>query len=321
MMEMVIVGSIGYDDIETPETSGSDLLGGAAVYAGLSSCFHMPNVRKNQERIGIVSAVGRDFSSSDQLKLEASGINLAGVVMRDGETFRWSGKYHGSMEDVETISTDVNVLSDFKPEIPDAWTSPSILFCANTHPATQIAVLDQCPSAEITALDSFMLWIDNERPTLCEALRKVDIAILNEEEVCAIASDENLLRAIKGLRSGAALHGGEAAGPGPRCVVVKRGSSGVLAVFPFGAIALPAYPTDDIVDPTGCGDTFAGAFLGNLVGRKGALNEIETVRNALIHGTITASFTIGGIGSSGLAGIRRGPYHARLDRYRSIVGL
>jgi len=317
----VIVGSIGYDDISTPEAEGSDLLGGAATYAGLSAAFHSIDDTQKIPKIGIVSAVGQDFSTSDQLKLESSGLNLAGVVMRNGDTFRWSGKYQGSMENAQTISTDVNVLENFNPEIPESWRTPEVLFCANTHPATQVSVLDQCPSAVITALDSFMLWIEEEKKTLSEALRKVDIAILNEEEVCAIASDDVLPRAISSLQSGSALYGGESAGPGPRCIIVKRGSSGVLAKFPFGFIALPAYPIANVADPTGCGDSFAGAFLANISGRVGALNDIDTIRNALVHATVTASFTIGGLGTSSISKIQRGLYHARLDRFRRIVGL
>ena len=320
-MEILIVGSIGYDDISTPEAEGSDLLGGAATYAGLSAAFHKFDNASEVPKVGIVSAVGGDFSTSDQLKLESAGLNLAGVVLRDGDTFRWSGKYEGSMENAHTISTDVNVLEDFNPIIPESWRVPEILFCANTHPATQVSVLDQCPSAVITALDSFMLWINDEKKTLSEALRKVDIAILNEEEVCALANDEVLPRAINSLQSGASLYGGEAAGPGPRCIIVKRGSSGVIGKFPFGLIALPAYPISNVIDPTGCGDSFAGAFLANISGRTGALNDVEVIRNALVHATVTASFTIGGLGSSNLSKIQRGSYHARVDRYRRIVGL
>ncbi|MDC1029332.1 PfkB family carbohydrate kinase, partial [Euryarchaeota archaeon] len=297
------------------------LLGGAATYAGLSAAFHKFEDVQSTPNIGIVSAVGQDFSTSDQLKLESAGLNLAGVVMRNGDTFRWSGMYQGSMENANTISTDVNVLENFNPEIPESWRIPEILFCANTHPATQVSVLDQCPSAVITALDSFMMWINEEKKTLSEALRKVDIAILNEEEVCAIANDEILPRAMSSLQSGSALYGGESAGPGPRCIVVKRGSSGVIAKFPFGLVALPAYPISNVVDPTGCGDSFAGAFLANISGRPGALNDVNIIRNALVHATVTASFTIGGLGCSNLSNIERGSYHARLDKYRRIVGL
>ena len=319
-MDMVIVGSIGYDDIQTPVASGSDLLGGAAVYSGLAASFHLRTMDEDPTKVGLVGVVGDDFSVYDQMVLEKAGLNLAGVVRAEGDTFRWSGKYEGAMESVETLATEVNVLADFKPELPDVWNNPEILFCASTHPATQVAVLDQCPGAQLTVLDTFMLWIESEFETLSEAMRKVDIAVINEQEACAIADDEILPRAMKSIMSGEALHGGSGAGPGPRCLIVKRGSGGVLAMLPGGAIALPAYPTDKIVDPTGCGDSFAGSLLSYLIGRQGVLNDLDAIRNALVHATVTSSFTLGGIGVTALGSIDRGIYHARVDRYRRIVG-
>ncbi len=272
-------------------------------------------------KVGLVGIVGDDFSVYDQMVLEKAGLNLAGVVRAEGETFRWSGKYEGAMESVETLATEVNVLADFKPELPDVWNNPEILFCASTHPATQVAVLDQCPGAQLTVLDTFMLWIESEFETLSEAMRKVDIAVINEQEACAIADDEILPRAMKSIMSGEALHGGSGAGPGPRCLIVKRGSGGVLAMLPGGALALPAYPTDKIVDPTGCGDSFAGSLLSYLIGRQGVLNDLDAIRNALVHATVTSSFTLGGIGVTALGSIDRGIYHARVDKYRRIVGI
>ena len=248
-------------------------------------------------------------------------MNLAGVVRAEGDTFRWSGKYEGAMESVETLATEVNVLDDFKPNLPEVWENPEVLFCASTHPATQVAVLDQCPGAQLTVLDTFMLWIETEFQTLSEAMRKVDIVVINEQEVCAIAEDEILPRAMKSIISGEALHGGSAAGPGPRCLIAKRGSGGVIAMLPAGTLSLPAYPTDEIVDPTGCGDSFAGSLIAYLVGRQGVLSDIEAIRNALVHATVTSSFTLGGLGTSGIASIDRGKYHARVDRYRRIAGV
>lgn len=320
-MDMVIVGSIGYDDIQTPAASGSDLLGGAAVYSGLAASFHLRTMDEEPTKVGLVGIVGDDFSVYDQMVLEKAGLNLAGVVRAEGETFRWSGKYEGAMESVETLATEVNVLADFKPELPDVWNNPEILFCASTHPATQVAVLDQCPGAQLTVLDTFMLWIESEFETLSEAMRKVDIAVINEQEACAIADDQILPRAMKSIMSGEALHGGSGAGPGPRCLIVKRGSGGVLAMLPGGALALPAYPTDKIVDPTGCGDSFAGSLLSYLIGRQGVLNDLDAIRNALVHATVTSSFTLGGIGITALGSIDRGIYHARVDKYRRIVGI
>ena len=320
-MKLVILGSIGLDDIETPVSSGSDLLGGAAAHAGIAAGFHLPTAPRKPPAVGLVSAVGNDFPSEAQRTLEASGLNLAGVVRKEGSTFRWSGRYEGSMDDVMTISTEVNVLEGHIPEIPASWKDPEILLCANTHPRSQVSVLDQCPGAAITALDSFMLWIDTEFELLSEALRKVDLAILNEEEVCAIAGDDLVHNAAAKISSGEALYGGTAAGPGPSGVIVKRDRSGSVAYLDCGTITLPAYPTDDLVDPTGAGDSFAGGLLANITGRKGALNQLDTMRDALLHATVTASFAVEGMGVSGISNLDRGRYHARVDKYRRMVGL
>ena len=320
-MDLVIVGSIGYDDIETPVVTGSDVLGGSAVHAGVSAVFHLPKTSEGINRVGLVAPIGQDFSNSHQSKLENLGIDLSGVEKLPGKTFRWSGRYSGTMENVETISTEVNVLGDFVPEIPEQWKSPNILFCANTHPASQVLVLDQCPSSEITAIDTFMLWIETEFENLSSALRKADLAILNEEEVCAISGEDIFIKAVEPILSGSCLHGGESAGKGPRGLVIKRGSSGVFAHLPCGIIALPSYPISEVVDPTGCGDSFAGAFLANISGRKGVLNDLQSMRDAMVHATVSSSFTIQGLGSNKLQGLERGLYHARMDRYRRIVGL
>ena len=171
---------MGYDDIETPVATGSDILGGSAVHAGVSASFHLPRTPGGICRVGMVAPVGMDFSDSHQIKLEELGIDFSGVEKLPGKTFRWSGRYSGTMDNVETISTEVNVLGDFSPEIPEPWRSPRVLFCANTHPSSQISVLDQCPGSEITAIDTFMLWIETEFSELSSTAKdKLDSIVRN----------------------------------------------------------------------------------------------------------------------------------------------
>lgn len=320
-MDLLIVGSIGYDDIETVSASGSDILGGSAVHAGVSASFHLPRLPSEEPRVALIAPIGEDFSDNDAKSLERAGLNFSGVSKLPGKTFRWSGKYEGDMDIVTTISTELNVLGDFEPAIPVGWNSPRVLFCANTHPDSQISVLDQCPNAGLSAIDTFMLWIETEFESLSAAIRKADIAILNEEEACAISGEGLFTHSFDPIMSGSALHGGEISGRGPRGMIVKRGSSGVMAKFPCGTIVLPAYPTDDIVDPTGCGDSFAGAFLSNMVDVQTSINDLEATRLAMINAIVTSSFTIGGLGSSKLQSLERGAYHARMDKYRRMVGL
>jgi len=271
-------------------------------------------------RVGVIGPIGDDFRESDLQLLNDKGINIEGISKLSGKTFRWSGKYEGSMNDAQTISTEINVLGDFDPQIPDFWNDIDILFCANMHPLSQVKILGEC-SPKISVLDTFMLWINTEFEALSEALRRVDIAILNEEEVCTISDEDIVTKAAEKIISGEALNGGKSAGKGPRSLIIKRGSGGVLAYLPCGTISLPSYPTKEVIDPTGCGDSFAGAFLANIVGCVGAMEDIEIMRNALVQATVTSSFIIGGLGSINLLNLQKGKYHARVDKYRRIVGL
>ena len=311
---------MGYDNIQTPTSYGADILGGSAIHSSISAAFHLPLMPGMLPRVGAIGPIGKDFRESDLQLLNDKGINTEGISKLSGKTFRWSGKYEGTMNDAQTISTEINVLGDFKPKIPDFWNDIDILFCANMHPLSQVKILGEC-SPKISVLDTFMLWINTEFEALSEALRRVDIAILNEEEVCAISDEDIVTKAAEKIISGEALNGGKSAGKGPRSLIIKRGSGGVLAYLPCGTISLPSYPTKEVIDPTGCGDSFAGAFLANIVGCVGAMEDIEIMRNALVQATVTSSFIIGGLGSINLLNLQKGKYHARVDKYRRIVGL
>ncbi|MFL2974623.1 MAG: PfkB family carbohydrate kinase [Candidatus Thalassarchaeaceae archaeon] len=314
------MGSMGYDHIQTPTSYGADILGGSAIHSSISAAFHLPLMPGMLPRVGAIGPIGKDFRESDLQLLNDKGINTEGISKLSGKTFRWSGKYEGTMNDAQTISTEINVLGDFKPKIPDFWNDIDILFCANMHPLSQLKILREC-NPNISVLDTFMLWIDTEFEALSEALRRVDIAILNEEEVCAISGENIVTKAAEKIISGEVLNGGKSAGKGPRSLIIKRGSGGVLAYLPCGTISLPSYPTKEVIDPTGCGDSFAGTFLANIVGCVGAMEDIEIMRNALVHATVTSSFIIGGLGSINLINLQKGKYHARVDKYRRIVGL
>ncbi len=320
-MEMVIVGTISYDDIETPFDKDSGVLGGSVPHSGIASSFHLRPPPGHPPRVGIVSAVGEDFSTYHQMVLEDAGLNLAGVALREGETFRWSVRYDETMNEAETINTELNVLGDFSPLLPEAWSGPEILLCANISPRIQLKVLNQCLGSRINALDTSEIWIENEFENLSEAMRMVDVVILTEREASLLSGEKVLTQSIAAIISGDALYGGSSAGPGPRSVIVKRGSSGVLAHLPCGTIALPAYPVENPIDPTGFGDTFAGALFSSLVGHDSSLNDAEVMRKALVHATVTASYCVEGIGTKGVRSLGRGKYHARADRYRRIVGI
>ena len=321
MMEMVIVGTISYDDIETPSEKASSVLGGSATHSGLASSFHLRPPPGHPPRIGVVSAVGEDFSTYHQMVLEDAGMNLAGVALREGETSTRSVRFTESMGGSEITNNDMNVLEEFIPILPKAWAAPDVLLCANSKPSMQIEVLKQCPDAKINALDTSKIWIEKEFEDLSRAMRMVDVVVLEEEDANSISGEKVLTQSISSIISGEALHGGSGAGRGPRSIIVKRGSSGILAYLPCGTIALPSYPTENQIDPTGRGDTFVGALFSSLVGHDGSLNDAEVMRKAMVHATVTSSYCVEGIGTKGIRTLGRGKYHARADRYRRIVGI
>ena len=209
--------------------------------------------------MGIVSIVGEDFDPDSERKLRQSGLDLRGLKRSTLPTFRWSGRYEGSMDHAETVSTELNSLVDFNPDFPSGWKNPEIVFCSSASPKSQNSVLDANQEALVTALDTFSLWIEEDFHGLSEALRKVDIAIFNEDEVNRIGSDSNYMLSANKIMSGESLDGGDLLA-GARLPNRKRGSAGCVCIHRDGVITLPAYPVPKIVDPTGCGDVFAGAF-------------------------------------------------------------
>ena len=323
-MDIVIVGSLAYDDLETEAGEVKNSLGGSGTFAGIAAAFHASRRLDSGGilPVGLVCAVGDDFSESDCDLLRQAGLNLNGVeTVEGGRTFRWHGRYEGDMSQAITIETQQNVLDGYEPKVPVAWWSPRILFLANNHPSIQSHVLDQCEGAKFIAMDSMNLWINIAFEELSNVLRRVDLAILNDMEVRMIAKDENLIRAGESIRSGRALTGGKEAGNGPSILIIKKGEHGCVALTDNGLLTLPAFPTSEIVDPTGCGDSFAGTLLTFLSESENLNPSQDELHNALVHATVTASFTISEFGTEGLLGLDRGEYHARLDAYRRMVGL
>jgi len=323
-MDIVIVGSLAYDDLETEVGEVRNSLGGSGTFAGIAAAFHASRLLEEGGilPVGIVCAVGEDFADSDRDLLRQTGLDLQGVeTIEGGRTFRWHGRYEGDMGQAITIETQQNVLDGYEPKVPVAWWAPRVLFLANNHPAIQLQVLDQCEGAKFTALDSMNLWIDIAFGELSKVLRRVDLAILNDMEVRMIAEDENLIRAGESIRTGQALTDGTEGGSGPEILIIKKGEHGCVALTDYGLLTLPAFPTSNIVDPTGCGDSFAGTLLTFLSETQNLNPSQDELHNALVHATVTASFTLSDFGTGGLTDLERGEYHARLDAYRRMVGL
>ena len=301
-----MVGSIAYDSVTSPVGNVEDALGGSAVYAGIASRFHGNYL--GLEKIGLVGVVGQDFKSTDIAMLESQGLDLTGLEIAEGKTFRWEGSYHGDMGVAQTHDTQLNVFGDFDPKVPSQSTSPKVLFCANLVPMLQAKVLDQAKGTRLSMLDSMNLWIEIAKEDLLSVMKSVDLIIINEGEVRMLTQDDNLIRASRTLIQMV----------GCQTLVIKKGENGVVAFHGGEIISLPAYPTDKVVDPTGCGDSFAGTIAAFLSSNNGELTRDE-LREALVRATVTASFTLESFGTSGLLDLTVEMFNTRLNKFEKIL--
>jgi sugar/nucleoside kinase (ribokinase family) len=271
-MSLLVTGSLGIDTVETPHGTAPDVLGGSAVYFAVAAS-HFTSVR-------LVGVVGEDFPDSFKTLMKDAGIDLAGLEIRKGsKTFRWSGKYSDDMNDRDTVDVQLNVLEEKGPTVPAAFADSDILFLANTHPALQREMRRQVKSPRLTVCDTMDLWIDSARDDLLATLKVVDGLIINDGEARQLTGKNDNIAAAAALLQ-----------LGPKFAVVKKGEHGAILVTGKGISVIPAYPTMDVVDPTGAGDSFAGGMLGYLCTQ----SEIDdaALKRSLIRGTVTASITI-----------------------------
>ena len=301
-----MVGSIAYDSVTSPAGNVENALGGSAVYAGIASRFHGNYL--DLEKIGLVGVVGQDFRSEDIAMLESQGVDLSGLEVAEGKTFRWEGSYHGDMGVAQTHDTQLNVFGDFDPKVPPESTAPKVLFCANLVPILQSKVLQQAKGTRISMLDSMNLWIEIAKDDLLAVMQSVDLIIINDGEVRMLAQDDNLIRASRALIKMV----------GCQTLIIKKGENGVIAFHNGEIISLPAYPTENVVDPTGCGDSFAGTIAAFLASNEGNISRDE-LREALIRATVTASFTLESFGTSGLLNLTNELFNSRLLEFESIL--
>ena len=290
----------------SPAGNVENALGGSAVYAGIASRFHGNYL--DLEKIGLVGVVGQDFRSEDIAMLESQGLDLSGLEVAEGKTFRWEGSYHGDMGVAQTHDTQLNVFGDFDPKVPPESTAPKVLFCANLVPILQSKVLQQAKGTRISMLDSMNLWIEIAKDDLLAVMQSVDLIIINDGEVRMLAQDDNLIRASRALIKMV----------GCQTLIIKKGENGVIAFHNGEIISLPAYPTENVVDPTGCGDSFAGTIAAFLASNEGNISRDE-LREALIRATVTASFTLESFGTSGLLNLTNELFNSRLIEFESIL--
>lgn len=296
---LLVVGTVATDDIETPYGKETDVLGGSATYFAAGASFFAP--------VRIVGVVGEDFRMERLDFLRSRGVDLAGIeVQKGGRTFRWSGRYHHDLNHRDTLGTWLNVLETFDPKLPEGWQETPYLFLANIDPVLQRRVLEQMRAPKWVVADTMNFWISGMRQQLGETLAKVDGLIVNDEEARQLASTPNLVKAANAIR-----------GMGPRTLVIKKGEHGALLFHEGRTFFCPALPLEDVRDPTGAGDTFAGGFYG-YVAKAGKLDQ-STLRNAVLYGSALASFSVEAFGPARLQELTLKDVEARVAEFRALT--
>jgi sugar/nucleoside kinase (ribokinase family) len=298
-MSITVVGSVAFDAIQTPFGKVDRCLGGSATYFSLAASFF--------SHVDLVGVVGDDFTDEDMAIFQGRNINLDGLQRVPGSrTFFWSGEYGFDLNVAKTRDTQLNVFADFKPQLNESQRQPAVLFLANIDPELQMDVLKQCERPRVVALDTMNYWISSKREELTRMFAAVDLIIINEAEVRQYTGDANL---VKGCRQILSL--------GAKTLVVKRGEYGVLMVTPDAIFAAPAYPLENVFDPTGAGDTFAGGFLGYLASRQEASD--REMRKAIVFGSVLASFTVEKFSLDRLREITLADIQERYQDFRALT--
>ena len=270
-MSILVVGSVAFDTVSTPFGEVREALGGSATHFSVSASFWSP--------VRLVAVVGEDFTGAHRQPLLDRKVDIAGLTTAKGRTFRWSGVYGDDLNSARTLDTQLNVFADFRPEVPLAWRDTPLLFLANIDPELQWDVLEQVRGAKLVAADTMNYWIDSKPEALKKLLGRVDVLLINDGEIRQLTGERNLVRAVEAVRR-----------LGPQAVVVKRGEHGVLVFQGASAFALPAFPLENMMDPTGAGDAFAGGFLGYLASR--GLDGERDFRRAAVVGSVMASYQV-----------------------------
>lgn len=270
-MSIVVVGFLAYDTVETPTGRVNEVLGGGASYFSIAARFFSP--------VSVVAVVGTDFKAEDMRLFTERNIDVRGVVKREGKTTRWHGRYHEDMNVRDTVALSLNVLENFTPELLSDQRRADYLYLAPNDPDLQQHVLDQVMNPKVVVADLYDYWIANTRPGLAKVLERIHVLLCSDNEARVLTGEHNLVKAGRAILN-----------MGPSTVLIKRGEYGVLQFSEEGMFAVPAYPLEEVVDPTGAGDTFAGAMMG-FIARQGRLTE-SALRTAVVYGSVTASYVV-----------------------------
>ena len=300
-MRLVTVGSVAFDAIETPFGKTNKIVGGAGTFISLSASFFM----KNQ---GIISVVGDDFPSETLDFMKTRGINTAGIQIKEGEkTFFWSGKYHNDMNSRDTLITELNVLENFDPIVPEEFQSAEYLMLGNLSPQVQRQVIERMASRpKLIAMDTMNFWMDIALSDLMQTISMVDVLIINDEEARQLSKEYSLMKASKVIRA-----------MGPKVLIIKKGEHGALLFDGENVFFAPALPLEDVFDPTGAGDTFAGGFMGYIAATDDT--SFENMKRAIIAGSALASFSVEKFGTERLTEISGKDMDERMQQFATLT--
>ncbi len=299
-MSLLVTGSIGIDTVSTPYGVSENCLGGSAVYFSMAASFFTP--------VRFIGVVGADCPFDLAEVFAGRDVDLAGLEVRDmSNTFRWKGSYHDTMNEAITEMTEMNVLAEAPPAVPDEYKDSEFVFLANTAPALQHELLEQIDNPRFVAADTMNCYIVGHLDGLKKLLRKINCLVINEDEAKALAGDNNLVRA-----------GGVILGMGPEVVIIKKGASGsIMCGADGGKFILPAFPATEVKDPTGAGDSFAGALMGYLAANNAI--DFESLKKAVVYGTVAASFTISDFSVDGIASVKKEDIERRFEALRKLT--
>jgi sugar/nucleoside kinase (ribokinase family) len=301
MNKLLIVGTVAFDAIETPFGKTDKILGGAATYIGLSASNF--NVKS-----GIVSVVGEDFPQEHLDLLTSKNIDISGIeIVKGGKTFFWSGKYHNDMNSRDTLATELNVLADFNPVVPQDFKNADVVMLGNLHPIVQTGVLNQMTiKPKLVVLDTMNFWMDCALPELLDVIKRVDVITINDEEARQLSGEYSLVKAAAKIQT-----------MGPKYVVIKKGEHGALIFHQKDVFFAPALPLEEVFDPTGAGDTFAGGFSGYLAQSENIT--FGNMKNAIIHGSNLASFCVEKFGTERMETLTKQEVVERLKQFKALT--
>jgi len=299
-MSLIVVGTMAFDAIETPFGKTDKIIGGSAVYAAYAACNFIQPINQ-------VSIIGYDFPKEEIAELKTRGVVMDGVeVIKDKKSFFWSGRYHEDMNSRDTLVTDLNVLADFDPKLPGSYLDSEFVMLGNLQPTVQMNVIRQLKRPKLIVMDTMNFWMESAMPELEEVLKKIDVLLINDAEARQLSGQYSIVKASKTIL-----------GMGPKFLIVKKGEHGALLFHGDKVFFAPALPLEEVFDPTGAGDTFAGGFIGHLAKTKDI--SFENMKTAIIVGSAMASFCVEKFGPTRLKEISKEDIDKRLHQFRELV--